>query len=237
MNIDVVLVRTKYPRNIGATARAMANLDASRLLLVDPQCEVNESAHQAAAGAQEKLNSALTFHNWDEFYRAEGHGVRIALTRRRGKNRHVFSLPDTLKALRPESLELRRIYLVFGPEASGLDAEDMAFMNYACHLPVDGEFSSLNLAQAVLLALFVTKQALPSGVAAAVAQTQTAPALPLQFPDELVKEWLTSIGFDIEARKASAYLTLRRLLLQNQPTEHETHVLQSIIQQTVRKLK
>jgi TrmH family RNA methyltransferase len=233
MNIDVVLVRTKYPRNIGATARSMANLDAGRLLLVDPKCQIEESARQAAAGAQGPLSSALTFANWEDFYRTEGHGVRIALTRRHGKNRHVFSLPETLKELRPDSLNLGRIYLVFGPEASGLDADDMAFVNHACHLPVDGEFNSLNLAQAVLLALFVTKQALPP----TKSKVESAIPQPLRFPDDLIKEWITSIGFEIDARKASAYLTLRRLLLQNQPTEHENHVLEAVLQQTVRKLK
>ena len=50
--IDVVLVRTEYASNVGATARAMANMGADRLILIDPQCDVDLKAREAAAGAQ-----------------------------------------------------------------------------------------------------------------------------------------------------------------------------------------
>jgi tRNA C32,U32 (ribose-2'-O)-methylase TrmJ len=45
------------------------------------------------------------------------------------------------------------------------------------------------------------------------------------------------MGFDIKARKASAYLTLKRLFLQKFPTQHEMQVLDAILQQNIRKLK
>ena len=45
------------------------------------------------------------------------------------------------------------------------------------------------------------------------------------------------MGFNIQARRASAYLTLRRLLLFNRPTQHETQVLEAILQQNLRRLK
>lgn len=237
MQVHVVLVRTDYARNVGAAARAMANMGADRLILIDPRCELDENAKQMAAGAQGHLARAQIYPNWEDFYAAEGQGIRLGMTRRSGKKRKTLSLPQAFEELSPDSKALGHLYLVFGPEASGLDASDLAYMNFSCHLPIQGEFESMNLAQAVLLALFLARQRFPlsdrptEDVAASVAPR------PFEFPDAILKDWLKSIGFDISARKASAYLTVRRLLLQNQPTRHEAQVLEAVLQQTVRKLK
>ena len=240
MKIHVVLVRTEYPLNVGATARAMANMGADRLILIDPHCDLaDERAKEMAAGAQAHLRLATVYPSWDEFFAAEGDGLRLALTRRSGRNRKVFPLDEKLRELAGDSAisTPENLYLIFGPEADGLDVEDLAFVNFAVHLPVFGDFGSLNLAQAVLLTLFITRQnfapeAQPKQVKGAIEPS----VAPFYFPDQLIKDWLTAMGFNIKARKASAYLTLRRLFLQNQPTRHEVQVLEAILQQNIRKL-
>jgi tRNA/rRNA methyltransferase len=235
MNIHVVLVRTEYARNIGATARAMANMGADRLILIDAKCEVDHEAKQMAAGAQETLSSAIHYPTWNDFYRSEGDGLRIALTRRTGRQRKVLPLEE---ALAQPPTEGPNIYLIFGPEADGLDNADMAFVHCACHLPVYGDFASLNLSQAVLLALFMTRQKFPPQRMPAQLKGESAAAVqPFYFPDEILREWLTAMGFDIRARRSSAYLTLRRVLLCNRPTRHEVQVLEAILRQNVRRLR
>ncbi len=235
-SVHVVLVRSEYPSNIGASARAMANLGAGRLILVDPKCEVDHSAHQAAAGAQAQLNGAIIYSSWQEFYRHEGDGLRIALSRRHGKSRPSTPLPELLRELPQDLDQYSNLYLIFGPEASGLDQDDLALVTGCCTLPLNGEFTSLNLSQAVLLTLFIVTQAMEP----LVSKPQFNPSKtirPLSFPDELIKQWLIELGFEIESRKTSAYLTLKRLLLKNLATAHEHRVLEAILQQTVRRLK
>lgn len=234
MKLNVVLVRSEYSSNVGAAARAMANMGGDRLILIDPQCEVNDRAREMAAGAQEQLRSAIVYSSWKEFFAHEGEGLRLALTRRSGRQRKIFPLKEKLCEL---SEAPENIYLIFGPEADGLNADDLAFVNFSVHLPVYGKFGSLNLAQAVLLALFITRERFQPEVM----PTQTKGDSPqaeqaFYFPDALIKEWLTAMGFDVRARKASAYLTLRRLFLQNLPTRHELQVLAAILQQNIRKL-
>lgn len=211
-------------------------MGADRLILIDPRCEIdNESARQMAAGAQDMLAKAVRYASWEDFFAHEGHGVRIALSRRGGRKRKVFGLEE----IASEKLAMTEepVYLIFGPEADGLDVDDLAFVNFCCFLPVYGEFGSLNLAQAVLLALFVVKQKIGAEKPEQIKGGAAISVQPFYFPDGLIKDWLTAMGFNIQARKASAYLTLRRLFLQNQPTEHEIHVLESILQQNIRKLK
>lgn len=236
MRIHAVLVRTEYPGNIGSAARALANMGGDRLILVDPRCEVNSKAKQMAAGSQEKLASFTRYNNWDEFYANEGDGVRIALTRRGGRKRKVFPLREKLGEIKESAPQ--DIYLIFGPEADGLDSGDLAFVNFACHLPVYGEFASLNLAQAVLLGLFIARETFPpTEMPKQITGDSDMPVKAFYFPDQLIKDWLTAMGFDVKARRSSAYLTLRRLFLQNQPTRHELQVLEAILQQNIRKLK
>ncbi len=241
MKINAVLVRSEYASNIGSAARALANMGGDRLILIDPRCALDEKAKQMAAGAQDALAAMVTYPSWSEFYAREGEGVRIALTRRGGRNRKVDPLEDRLASLKSRIAEgdaPPSLYLIFGPEADGLDSEDLGYVNYACHLPVYGEFASLNLAQAVLLALFMVRQQIPPAEIPKQITGEEEPAVqPLYFPDRLIKEWLTAMGFDIQARRASAYLTLRKMFMFNQPTRHEYQVLEAILQQNIRKLK
>lgn len=237
MKLNVVLVRTDYPANIGSAARALANMGGDRLILIDCRCQIDSVARQMAAGAQQQIQDIIQYSSWEDFYSHEGEGLRIALTRRGGHGRKVTSLEE--KFSQPLELpENQTLYLIFGPEADGLASEDLAFVNYACHLPVFGEFASLNLAQAVLLALYIVRRQFPpTEHPKQVTGKAAVPVLPFYFPDQLIKDWLTAMGFDVRARKASAYLTLRRLFLQNQPTAHELRVLEAILQQNIRKLK
>ncbi len=236
MNLHVVLVRTEHSANIGGVARAMANMGAERLILVDCRCELDSKARQRAAGAQEQLSKLTRYASWEEFYAAEGDGVRIALTRRAGRKRKVTPLETELQNLARQPTE--NLYLIFGPEADGLDAGDLAFVNFTCHLPVFGEFASLNLSQAVMLSLFMVRQQAPPGLLPVQTKGEPAPTVqPFYFTDQLIKDWIEAMGFDVGARKASAYLTLRRLFLQNRPTGHEVRVLEAVLQQNIRKLR
>ncbi len=237
MKLHIVLVRTMYSSNIGAAARALANMGGDSLILLDPQCEVNSKARQAAAGAQEALARRRTYKTWEEFYSHEGEGVRLGLTRRVGKGRKIYPIREILTNLEANEnfKEHPHIYLFLGPEDTGLNGDDLAFMNYNCELPIYGEFQSLNLSQAALLTLFVVKDFFEKSPP--VSKAKEAAVMPTYFPDQSIKRWLTAMGFDVSARKASAYLTLRRLFLQNNPTQHEVQVLESVLQQNIRKLE
>jgi len=236
----VVLVRAEYSRNLGACARAAANMGVHRLILIDPQCEIDEPAREAAAGAQEFLKSLTSYRSWREFYESEGEGFRLALTRRPGKRRKIQSLKDALSDMPiPRSDHDFNVYLIFGPEADGLNADDLAWTNRSCYLPTYGDFKSLNLAQAVLLACYIFQERYQSefGPTENLQQASCTRKRPVFFPESTIKNWITAMGFDIQKRKSSAFVTLRRLLLHNWPTNQELHVLESVFQQSIRKMQ
>ncbi len=235
MKINVVLARPEYASNVGAVARAMANMGADRLILIAPACVLDDKAKEMAAGAQQKLQTVTVYSDWDGFYACEEDGIRLAFSRRAGRKRKVFPLAETLARLADPPPPV--LYLIFGPEACGLASSDLASVHFTVHLPVFGDFSSLNLAQAALLALYIVRERFqPARLPSQVKGSVIEPVQKFYFPDQLIRQWLTAMGFDIRARRSSAYLTLRRLLLQNRPSRHEVHVLESILQQNIRKL-
>ncbi|MCB0421518.1 MAG: hypothetical protein KDD61_11015, partial [Bdellovibrionales bacterium] len=133
-------------------------------------------------------------------------------------------------------------YFIFVPEDHGLSNDDMGLVHWRCQLPIYGEFPSLNLAQSVLLTLYIAQNEFHKGLqkssSEALQETQS-PSLKSNeaFPDSLLEEWLTLLGFNLSSKKRNALITLKRLLLNNLPGKDESSTLRAIIYQTVRKLK
>jgi tRNA/rRNA methyltransferase len=220
----------------------MVNMGFTRLVLIEPLCAVNSKSQQAAAAGQQPLQERVEYASWADFFDHEGDGLRVGMTRRGGKQRVVSELPELLPPhLTPWTAGQtfdRPVYLFFGPEDNGLSSAEMRHMNLFATLPTYGEMGSLNLAQAVLLSLFVVRQVLqtpahPQGPVSDAPATRRR----LHFPETTVREWLETLGFDLSERSTSAYTTLTRILMQNQASDQELRVLEAILQQNLRKLR
>lgn len=247
-NIDlrVVLVRSLYERNIGATSRAMANMGVSKLILVAPQCEITLEGQKAAATGQFALQNRTVYSGWKDFYENEPRGIQIATTARDGRGRQVEDLETTLTNLKeshPEFLNKTEdplvVHVVFGPEDWGLSAEDIQYANHCCSIPIYGDNTSLNLAQATLLALFIFRSVF-GGIKAKFEGQQQPRAKqkkPPIFPDETLKQWLGEMNISLNKRKMNIFTVLRRMLLQNSPSEKEFRILEIVLQQSIRKMK
>lgn len=247
-NIDlrVVLVRTLYERNIGAASRAMANMGFKNLILIDPKCEITIEGHRAAANGQYALENRTVYKNWDEFYANEPRGIQIATTARDGRGRQAEDLAATLTHIQETHPEFQKnkteafpIHIVFGPEDVGLSTQDIQYANHCCSIPTYGDNTSLNLAQAVLLALFIIRQVY-GGERTRLEGQQVARSKqrkPMIFPEDSLKAWLKEMNISMDKRKMNIYTVLRRLLLQNSPSEKEFRILEIVLQQSTRKMR
>jgi len=249
LNFDlrVVLVRSLYERNIGATSRAMANMGASQLILVAPQCELTYEAQKAAATGQFALQNKTVYANWAEFYEKEPRGIQIATTARDGRGRQAEDLATTLTHLKNTHPQLAKsdkatpilVHLVFGPEDWGLNTEDIQYANHCCSIPTYGDNTSLNLAQATLLTLFIFRSVFGGTQTKLEGQQQARvkQKKPLVFPEETLKQWLTEMNISLNKRKMNIFTVLRRMLLQNAPSEKEFRILEIVLQQSLRKMQ
>jgi tRNA/rRNA methyltransferase len=151
-NITIVLQRPRYPENIGAAARAMCNMGFSRLLVVDPgiwdQERIRRLATHAATSVVDRIQR---FDSLAEALSPFGHVV--GTTARLGGQRQGIKSPEFLaRNLIPLSRN-NLVAIVFGPEDRGLTNADLKCCHQVVTIPTV-DFSSLNLAQAVMVVCY-----------------------------------------------------------------------------------
>ncbi len=144
----IVLVRPQLGENIGKAARAMLNFALTDLRLVLPRDGwPNPAATPAAAGADEVLANARVFETVAEATADCAH-VYATTVRKRGVTKPVLSPEEAARAIGEQQ---GRAAILFGPERSGLQTDDVALARAIVTVPVNPGFPSLNLAQAVIL--------------------------------------------------------------------------------------
>jgi len=144
----IVLVRPQLGENIGKAARAMLNFGLTEMRLVAPRDGwPNPDAGPAASGADIVLEQAAVFATVQEAI-ADCSMVFASTVRRRELVMPVVG-PETMADRIMESPA--RSAILFGPERSGLETEEVALANVIVTVPINPEFGSLNLAQAVIL--------------------------------------------------------------------------------------
>ncbi len=148
-NLAVVLHRPRYPENIGAAARAMHNMGFHKLIVVAPQnCDLTKILKMATHAAIEIVEQMQVFEMLKDAL--SDFNYVVGTTARLGKQRRVIATPSKLAEKLICLSQTNRIAMVFGPEDKGLSNEDIRFCHSLVTIPT-AEFSSLNLAQAVML--------------------------------------------------------------------------------------
>ena len=147
----IVLVRPQLGENIGKAARAMLNFGLTELRLVAPRDGwPNPYAGPAASGADIVLEQARVY---DSIADATADCVHVYATtvRKRGVTKPVLTPEAAARAVHAEP---GRSAILFGPERSGLETDDVAIARTIITVPINPEFGSLNLAQAVILVAY-----------------------------------------------------------------------------------
>lgn len=147
----VILVRPQLGENIGMAARAMLNCGLTQLRLVAPrETWPNQQAQRAAAGADLVLDRAELFADVAAAV-ADLHCVMATTARPRDLAIRVLQPRHAVAELRQERAAGSRIGVLFGPERTGLENDELLLARAAIAVPLNPAFASLNVAQAVLL--------------------------------------------------------------------------------------
>ncbi|HET7604948.1 MAG TPA: RNA methyltransferase [Sphingomicrobium sp.] len=148
MDPVIVLVRPQLGQNIGKAARAMLNFGLTEMRLVTPRDGwPNPDAGPAASGADVVLEQAQLFDTVEQAIADCSH-VFASTVRRRDLVMPVLGPEQMADRIRGSA---ERSAILFGAERSGLETEEVALANAIVTVPINPEFGSLNLAQAVIL--------------------------------------------------------------------------------------
>ncbi|ONF94983.1 RNA methyltransferase [Sphingomonas jeddahensis] len=147
----IVLVRPQLGENIGKAARAMLNFGLTEMRLVAPRDGwPNPAAGPAASGADIVLANAQVYDTVAGAV-ADCPHVYATTVRKRGVTKPVVTPEQAAADMRAAP---GRSAILFGPERSGLETDDVALARTILTVPINPEFGSLNLAQAVILVAY-----------------------------------------------------------------------------------
>lgn len=147
----IILVRPQLGENIGKAARAMLNFGLTEMRIVNPRDGwPNPAAGPAAAGADIILEQAQVFDTLAAATADINH-IYATTVRKRGVSKPVL----TPEAAAGEIMRAQgRSAILFGAERSGLEIDEVATARTIITVPINPEFGSLNLAQAVILCAY-----------------------------------------------------------------------------------
>ncbi len=147
----VILIEPQLGENIGMAARAMANFSLTDLRLVAPRDGwPSKDAYSAASGATWVIEGARVFEDAASAV-ADLNYVCATTARTRDLVKQVLSPHSAGYEMNMRIARNERCGFMFGAEQSGLENDHIALCDALVMAPVNPEFASLNLAQAVLI--------------------------------------------------------------------------------------
>jgi len=223
----IVLAYPQLGENIGKAARAMANFGLTELRLVAPRDGwPNPAAGPAAAGADTVLEQAHVFETAAE---ALGDLARVfAATVRPREMPLPVILPE--EAVAQIAGETGRSGILFGAERAGLDNDTIALADTIVTIPADPEFSSLNLAQAVLICAYEWRKA-DASVPAVAERRDGPPATKAEYEGlfaQLESDLEARNYFASPGRKPVQKRTLRAMFQNARLTSPELRTLRGV---------
>jgi tRNA/rRNA methyltransferase len=228
----IILVRPQLGENIGMAARAMLNCGLSSLRLVAPRDGwPNPKAQRAASGADVVLDKAKVFASVGEAV-AGLERVVATTARNRELSQRIVTPRRAAEEVRAWMAAGEGVGILFGPERTGLTNDDMVQADTALSIPLNPQFSSLNIAQAVLLVAYEWAVAGEAGPAERMSDHSTRPAT----KDELLNLFahleraLDQSGFlRNKAMRPAMVNNLRAFLQRSAMTEQEVRSFHGVI--------
>ncbi len=152
--IQIVMVNTTLPANIGSASRAMHTMGLSRLTLVDPKLPIDDTSVSCASGGIEVLNNARQVDTLHQAI-ADSQLVFASSSRNRHVPRPVVN-PMQSAQIMAEFLQHNynknnppTISILFGREDRGLTNEELAVADYHIQIDANPDYPVLNVASAV----------------------------------------------------------------------------------------
>lgn len=233
----MILVGPQMVENIGMAARAMMNCGLTEMRIVNPRDPwpleewLQERLYAASSGANEVLDNVKIFASVAEAI-ADLHHVYATMGRKRELIKNWVTARAAAPAMRQRLAEGQRIGVMFGPERTGLLNDDVVLANEILTVPLNPEFASLNLAQAVLVIGYEWYQSGDATPDKELFLGKTRPAAKeelLNFFDRLEAELETAGFFAAEDMRPHMIRNLRNTLQRAEMTEQEIRTWHGVV--------
>jgi TrmH family RNA methyltransferase len=208
--LRVVLVAPRNPLNIGAAARAMSNFGFTELRLVNPY-DVAFHEAKSAVKSQYILEQARVFPTIADAVFDCSLVVGSTSVGNRALHVPLYRL-EAAGPLLHQSMATGNAAVLFGSEKFGLSNEDMSHCHWLFRIPARQEHGSMNLGQAVAVALYELRRQQQAATQQFTA-AQRADGADLERITSLLYQLLDDSGYIPERTVESAEIKLRQLIL------------------------
>ncbi len=227
-----ILIEPQMGENIGASARAMLNCGITELRIVNPRDGwPSEKAHAMSSGALDIMPPVQIFENVKDAIR-DCHTVYSTAALPRTMVKPVMTPRAAVRDMVEHAQNHEKIAVLFGRERSGLSNEEIALSHALISIPVNPEFSSLNLAQAALLIGYEWRMMADQTPPVDIPMGKSFPATQKDFDDVMTRleNELTQHGFfRVDEMKDLMKQNIRNMFMRAQPTDQEIKTFHGII--------
>ena len=147
-SINIVLVETSHPGNIGSVARAMKTMGLSKLSLVNPKDFPSGDANALSGNAKDVLDAAIIYPNLKAAIKASTF-VYATSARNRSINWPTVNPEEAADKILNQVAGDKEISIIFGREDRGLTNEELQLANYHLEIPANPDYPVLNIAMSV----------------------------------------------------------------------------------------
>jgi len=235
-NISIILAGTLNSGNIGSVARAMKTMGLSRLKLVNPQCEIDEQAVWMATHGEDVLQNAECVSSIRD---AVADATYVFGTTARSRKWRDRLTPEDMAQKVLSLGDHNRVALMFGPENSGLNNNDLELCNDVVTIPTDDNATSLNVSHAVMIVCYEIFKTLSQKDAPAKREKipELAPSNKLEEMYDHMRFALLEIGYLDPYNTEHAIGNFRRVLTKALLTTYDVQLIRGVFRQLVWYIK
>jgi len=240
---SVILVNPQLGENIGTASRAMANFGLSDLRIFDPRDGwPNPKAESAAAKGRWIVEKASVHYQLEDAL-SDLNFVYATTARPRDMIKKVMTPEQAASDMHARIDRGQKVGILFGRERWGLSNDEIALADCVVMAPVDPEYASLNIAQAVLLVGSEWYKPIAGSIGMGTPEAEPAVATGLKMPetrpatkeelqgmfDHLERELDEAGFFKSKEIRPRMIINLRNMMGRAELTEQEVRTFRGVI--------
>ena len=146
--VQIVLVETSHPGNIGSVARAMKTMGLQNLVLVKPRNFPSKEAFVLSGNAQDLIEQAVVVNTLDEAIK-NSTNIYATSARTRSISWPIITAEMAGIEINKSVREGTKVSIIFGREDRGLTNEELQKANKHILIPSSEDYPVLNIAMSV----------------------------------------------------------------------------------------
>jgi tRNA (cytidine32/uridine32-2'-O)-methyltransferase len=156
--VQIVLVETSHPGNIGSVARAMKNMGLANLSLINPKKFPHQEATALAGNATEVLDNAKIFSSIQEAVNTSK-VIYATSARERTIEWPTLTANDAASEIQELVANEIEVSILFGREDRGLTNDELQLANKHLIIPAHPDYPVLNIAMSTQVVCYELYQA------------------------------------------------------------------------------